>query len=129
MYCSPTKCQVRSESICFIHDCTLFHYSGQLICVRMTVKSAVGEHSKLTQANHISGGYYTYQDKPEPVSTKRPAYPAMIYIFVLIFDISTEGFTFQLPPFVQLIGGIVTFLTVPGLVILYTAIRFVNDGD
>ena len=52
-----------------------------------------------------------------------------IYILVLIFSISTGGFTFQLPPFVQLVGGIVTFLTVPILVILFTAIRFVNEED
>jgi hypothetical protein len=30
---------------------------------------------------------------------------------------------------VQLVGGIVTFLTVPAVVILFTAIRFVNEGD
>ena len=52
-----------------------------------------------------------------------------IYLLVVIFSISTGGFTFQLPPFVQLIGGIVTFLTVPVLVILFTAIRFVNEED
>jgi hypothetical protein len=52
-----------------------------------------------------------------------------IYLLVLIFSILTEGFSFQLPPFVQLVAGIVTFLTVPGLVILFTAIRFVNEED
>jgi hypothetical protein len=52
-----------------------------------------------------------------------------IYIFTLIYHFSTEGFTFLLPPFVQFVGGIVTFLTVPGLVILFTAIRFVNEDD
>ena len=52
-----------------------------------------------------------------------------IYLLVLIFSILTEGFSFQLPPFVQLVAGIVTFLTVPVLVILFTAIRFVNEEE
>jgi len=51
------------------------------------------------------------------------------YLVVLIYYISTEGFVDPPPPFVQLVGGIVTFLTVPILVILFTAIRFVNEGD
>ena len=52
-----------------------------------------------------------------------------IYLLLLIFFFSTEGFVSPLPPFVQLVGGIVTFLTVPVLVILFTAIRFVNEED
>jgi len=54
-----------------------------------------------------------------------------IYILVLIYAISTEGFASLASPspFVQLYGGIVIFLTVPILVILFTAIRFVNEGD
>ena len=52
-----------------------------------------------------------------------------IYLLLLIFSFSTEGFAFPPTPFVQLVGGIVTFLTVPGLVILFTAIRFVNEED
>ena len=54
-----------------------------------------------------------------------------IYILVLIYAISTEGFASLASPspFVQLVGGIVTFLTVPTLVILFTAIRFVNEED
>lgn len=52
-----------------------------------------------------------------------------IYLLVLIFSISTEGFALPPTPFVQLVGGIVTFLAVPGLVILFTAIRFVNEED
>ena len=51
------------------------------------------------------------------------------YLFVLIFHFSTEGFANPTSPFVQLVGGIVIFLTVPVLVILFTAIRFVNEGD
>ncbi len=52
-----------------------------------------------------------------------------IYLLSLIFSFSTEGFADPPTPFVQLVGGIVTFLTVPVLVILFTAIRFVNEED
>jgi hypothetical protein len=54
-----------------------------------------------------------------------------IYLTILIYSVSTEGFVSLVEPsqLVQLAGGIGTFLTVPVLVILYTAIRFVNEGD
>ena len=54
-----------------------------------------------------------------------------IYLLVLIYAISTEGFASLASPspVVQLVGGISTFLTVPILVILFTAIRFVNNGN
>jgi hypothetical protein len=52
-----------------------------------------------------------------------------IYLLVLIYAISTAGLSFQLAPIVQLAAGIITFLTVPVLVTLFTAIRFVNAGD
>ncbi len=54
-----------------------------------------------------------------------------IYFLLLIYAISTEGLVSlsSPPPFVQLIGGIGTFLTVPVLVILFTAIRYVNEGE
>jgi len=53
-----------------------------------------------------------------------------IYILVLIYAIAIEGFTDPPGPLVQLGGGIVTFITVPMVVILFTAIRFVNqDGN
>ena len=53
------------------------------------------------------------------------------YLLILIYSISTEGLASLASPtpFVQLVGGIVTFLTVPTLVILFTAIRFVNEED
>lgn len=38
-----------------------------------------------------------------------------------------QGFVYPPSPFVQLVGGIVTFLMVPALVIQFTAIRFVNE--
>jgi len=52
-----------------------------------------------------------------------------IYLLILIYSISTEGFTLTLTPFVQLAAGICTFLLVPGFVIQFTAIRFVNEED
>ena len=52
-----------------------------------------------------------------------------VYLLLLIFYFSTEGFIFPPTPFVQLVGGIVTFLTAPCLLILFTAIRFVNDDN
>jgi hypothetical protein len=54
---------------------------------------------------------------------------AGIYIPLIIYTISTIGLSSNFPPFVQLVGGIITFLTVPLLVILFTAIRHVNEGD
>ena len=53
----------------------------------------------------------------------------VIYILVLIFALLTEGLTLPPSPFVQFASGIITFLIVPVLVIQFTAIRFVNQGD
>ena len=53
----------------------------------------------------------------------------VFYLVLLIFNFSTGGFSFPPGPAVQLIGGIVTFLTVPGLVVQFTAIRYVKDRD
>jgi len=52
-----------------------------------------------------------------------------IYLIILIFHFSTEGFVNPTTPFLQLVAGIGTFLSVPFLVILFTAIRFINDGE
>jgi len=52
-----------------------------------------------------------------------------IYIFLLVIDISTEGFVSPPNQTVQLIGGVVTFLTVPGLLVQFTAIRYATDGE
>lgn len=53
------------------------------------------------------------------------------YFLVLIYSVLTEGYASLIspPPFVQLAGGISTFLSVPGLVILFTAIHYVHEGD
>jgi hypothetical protein len=47
-----------------------------------------------------------------------------LYLLLLIYIISTEGFSFQLPPFIEFVAGIVIFITVPLVVVLFTAIRF-----
>jgi hypothetical protein len=52
-----------------------------------------------------------------------------IYLLLLIYSILTEGFSLTPTPFVQLAAGISTFLMVPGFVVLFTAIRFVNAED
>ena len=52
-----------------------------------------------------------------------------IYLLLLIFYFSTAGFIFPPTPLVQLVGGVVTFLTAPGLLILFTAIRFVKEEN
>ncbi len=51
----------------------------------------------------------------------------ILYILILIFMMVSEGITLPPSPFVQLASGIATFLTIPGLVVLYTAIRFVKQ--
>ena len=52
-----------------------------------------------------------------------------IYLLVLLYSISTAGFSFQLPPDVELAAGIVTLLIVQGLVIIFSAIRYVTTED
>jgi hypothetical protein len=52
-----------------------------------------------------------------------------IYLLLLIYSISTEGFSLSPSPFTQLVAGIGTFLMVPGFVVLITAIRFVTAED
>jgi hypothetical protein len=53
----------------------------------------------------------------------------VIYLLLLIINFSMEGFAFPPSQNVQLSGGIITFLTVPGLLVQFTAIRYVNEGD
>jgi hypothetical protein len=54
---------------------------------------------------------------------------AGIYILLVIFILSTVGLVSTFPPLADLTAGILIFITVPILVILFTAIRFVNEGD
>jgi hypothetical protein len=51
------------------------------------------------------------------------------YLLILIYAIATEGFADPPGPLVQLSGGIITFITIPVVVILFTAIRFVNEDE
>jgi hypothetical protein len=53
----------------------------------------------------------------------------VIYLGTLALYFSTHGFVFPPSQAVQLIGGIITFLMVPGLVVQFTAVRFAKDGD
>lgn len=52
-----------------------------------------------------------------------------VYLLVLVFFFAIEGFNSLPTPFVQLAAGILTFITVPGVVIQFTAIRFANEGS
>lgn len=52
-----------------------------------------------------------------------------MYILLVIYILSTVGLSSTFPPLADLFAGILTFITVPVLVTLFTAIRFVNEGD
>jgi hypothetical protein len=52
-----------------------------------------------------------------------------IYLLLLAYYFATEGFVFPPNSLVQWIGGVVTFLTASGLVILFTAIRFADEKN
>ena len=52
-----------------------------------------------------------------------------IYIILLIFSFFTEGSAGQPTPFEQLLISILIVLYAPVSVMLFTAIRFVNEGD
>jgi len=51
------------------------------------------------------------------------------YLSLLVFHFSTEGFVNPTSGFVPLVAGLVMFLSVQMFVILFTAIRFLNDED
>ena len=51
----------------------------------------------------------------------------LLYILLLIYTISMVGFDSAFPNFVQLVASILTLITAPVLVILFTAIRFVHE--
>jgi len=52
-----------------------------------------------------------------------------IYIPLIIYTILTVGLSSNFPPLVQLVGGIITFIALPVMVIIFTSIRYVNDDD
>lgn len=51
------------------------------------------------------------------------------YLSMLSVFFATEGLLFPPSQIVQLLGGIITFLTVPGLLVVFTAIYYTNGGD
>lgn len=53
----------------------------------------------------------------------------VVYLCLISIFFATEGFVFPPSQIVQLIGGIVTFLTVPGLIILFNAIQHSKNWE
>lgn len=53
----------------------------------------------------------------------------IVYLCLISIFFATEGFVFPPSQIVQLIGGIVTFLTVPGLLVLFNAIQYIKDWE
>jgi hypothetical protein len=53
----------------------------------------------------------------------------VVYLLLISIFFATEGFVFPPSEIVQLIGGIVTFLTAPGLIVVFSAIYYVKDWD
>ena len=51
------------------------------------------------------------------------------FIFAIFFVFTADDMKSAPTPFVQLASGIATFLTAQVLVMLYSAIHFVNDGN
>jgi hypothetical protein len=51
------------------------------------------------------------------------------YLSMLSVFFATEGFVFPPSEIIQLLGGIITFLTVPGLIVVFTAIYHTNSGE
>ena len=52
-----------------------------------------------------------------------------VYLVMIGGYFATKGFSFPPGPIVQLTGGIITFLTAPGMVIMFTAIRYTNNNN
>jgi uncharacterized membrane protein len=53
----------------------------------------------------------------------------VVYLLLISIFFATEGFVFPPSEIVQLIGGIVTFLTAPGLIVVFSAIYYVKDWE
>ena len=53
----------------------------------------------------------------------------LLYMLLLIYTISMVGFNPTFPDVVQLVASILTLITAQVLVVLFTAIRFVHQGD
>lgn len=52
-----------------------------------------------------------------------------IYLLLLAGYFGTQGFAFPPPPFVQLAGGIITFITAPLLLVLFAAIKHLAPDE
>jgi len=52
-----------------------------------------------------------------------------IYLALLVGYFTVEGFTFPPTSFVQLVGGLVTILTAPAILIIYTAIWHIAPAE
>jgi hypothetical protein len=52
-----------------------------------------------------------------------------IYLALLVGYFATEGFTFPPTPFVQLVGGLVTFFTAPALLVLFAALQHLAPSE
>jgi len=53
----------------------------------------------------------------------------VVYLFLISIFFATEGFVFPPSELVQLIGGFVTFLTAPGLIVVFSAIYYVKNWE
>jgi hypothetical protein len=53
----------------------------------------------------------------------------VVYLLLISIFFATEGFVFPPSEVVQLIGGIVTFLTAPGLIVVFSAINYVEEWE
>jgi len=53
----------------------------------------------------------------------------VVYLLLISIFFATEGFVFPPSELVQLIGGFVTFLTAPGLIVVFSAIYYVKNWE
>ncbi len=52
-----------------------------------------------------------------------------VYLALLVGYFATEGFAFPPTPFVQLVGGLVTFFSAPALLVLFAVIKHVAPSE
>lgn len=53
----------------------------------------------------------------------------VVYLLLISIFFATEGFIFPPSDIVQLIAGIVTFLTAPGLIVVFSSIYYVKEWE
>lgn len=54
---------------------------------------------------------------------------SVVYLGVLVVNFATAGFTFPPPKAIQLMGGIITFLSAPAILVLFAAIKSSTSQD